>query len=295
MATVLALVQAACGHIGITPIPSSIVSTTDPVQIQLRNLLYSTTRHLRSHKIWPQCKRTYSFTTTDDRVKYPLPRDFYSFMPATQYNQTQDRRLNGPVSDAQMNAALYGLATGSVSEMAYRIFGMDGNPATSGGQFNIDPDPGSTTQTLSFDYISKTMFLPKHWIASTAYVSGVYVNASGNVYLNDTNGTSAATPPTAQTDNVTDGTTRWDYQSDPYEGIILDTDLCLFDDDIVINGVIWRYNEIKGYEYAKIFQEYTQMINNAQARWQGSFVGRMDMPAGLSRPRYTTPAGGWSF
>lgn len=55
-------------------------------------------------------------------------------------------------------------------------------------------------------------FVP--WTGTTAYIIGDKVTNSGNIYVADTNGTSAASPgPTGVGTNIVDGTARWDYVS----------------------------------------------------------------------------------
>ena len=51
------------------------------------------------------------------------------------------------------------------------------------------------------------------WVASTAYVVGDLVQNGGNVYVCDTAGTSASSGgPSGTGANITDGSTRWDYE-----------------------------------------------------------------------------------
>lgn len=281
------LIQTAAYRIGI-PAPATYGANS-----RLLYLLYGVAEELRSLKTWPQQKRTYSFTTTASRASYPVPADFYATLEDTGFNQTQHWRLVGPVSDGDWNYYLYGPGSGIIS-FRTRIFGPDANQNTLGGQMQLNPTP-SDTQTVSYEYLSKNLFMPKNWAPSTAYTSGTYVNANGNIYLCDTNGTShASTPPSGQTQNITDNTTRWDYVSTPYETVLASTDLMLFDDDLMLNGLIYRYLEARGFDYSKYEELFRRGIDSAQARWAGSFSGSLSGPEINRRYGPSTP-GGWTF
>lgn len=289
--TILADIQSFCYRIGLTP-PSSLFGSTDPGTLQLIHIFYSVCESLRQARCWPQQKRTHTFETESGRTKYPLPQDFYACTESTQWNEDQDRQLNGPVSDADFTYRLYGISS-SGSDFTWRIFGPDINPNTSGGQFQIEPTPGSTAETITFEYLTKNLFLPKNWLPSTAYTSGVYVNANGNIYLCDTNGTSSSTPPSATTSNIVDGTTRWDYVSTAYETILADTDINLFDSDLVKLGIRAKFLEEKGEDFNPAADEYASKVSQAQARWHGSFVGSMIRKN--RGPSYSVPYRNWSL
>lgn len=291
--TVLALVQAAMADLW-AEVPTSIVSATNVTQIQLRNLLYSETRHLRNRRCFPSQKRTYSFSTSSGVNSYQLPRDFYAAILDTQYNDDEQQRLIGPLSDGEFAYLTKGIGS-STQNFSYRIFGPDNNPNSAGGQFRIDPTGPTSAVDLSFEYITSSMFKPKNWLPTTAYTSGVYVNANGNNYLCDTNGTSGSTAPATQTNNIADGTTQWDYVSDAYENIVLDTDLCLFDDDIVIAGFKWRYLRAQRRDYERELLEYKALLEKAETRFNGPFRGSFTRLSGAPTTWYENGYVGWRF
>lgn len=264
--TVLEALVAAADEVGTSP-PSAYTSDS-----QLLNLLYATCRDLRRSRAFPQQKRTHEITFTASREQYYLPQDFYAGLLATQYNQSDNWQLIGPLSDGEYNYRLYGPGVSSTRD-AYRIFGPDANTNGAGGQFWINPLPAST-DTISFEYVSASLFLPPNWAPSTAYVANQYVNANGNNYLCDTNGNSGATAPTGQTADISDGTTQWDYVATAYEKARSDNDLLLFDDDVVITGIRMRWYKAKRKldQFAAEQQEYLSMINTARARWTGNYI-----------------------
>lgn len=273
--------------------PSTLVSLTDPADLQVLTTLYSVSRDLRSRLCWPQQKKTYSFDLTAGRTKYPHPEDFYSPCFGSQFDRDRQERLNGPQTDLQWNERLYGFASGQ-ADIAFRIFGPDSNPNTGGGQFQVDPSPAGG-ETIGFDYISKNLFIPKNWTPSTAYTSGTYVNSSGNIYLCDTNGNSSTTPVSATTANITDGTTQWDYVSAAYETVLADTDLSLWDDEIMILGLKSKWFGSKGLDDAGATITYERKIAQARGRMEGAYIGSLNGGRNNSRRYGPSTAGGWSL
>lgn len=69
-------------------------------------------------------------------------------------------------------------------------------------------------QMLSAPGANRTLLLPQPtaWAPTTAYVIGDVRKNGGNIYVCDTNGTSAGSGgPTGTGSNIVDGTTRWDF------------------------------------------------------------------------------------
>jgi hypothetical protein len=297
--TVQQLVEQAMASLGASAIPSSIVANASDAN-QMRAFILDESRYLRSQKFFPQCKRLYTFTLENNRTLYPLPQDFYCPINNTLWDDTNQWPLWGPLSDQEFRE-LQVLQYGSAPAYAFRIIGPDGNPETIGGQFEIFPTPVTgSLSTLSFQYISKGLFQPKYWQPSTAYTSGTYVSSSGNVYLCDTNGTSGTTPISGTTANIVDGTTRWDYQIAPYESIVATTDMSIFDDDVMISGIKWRYSQSKNLPVGDYNPNtgipvlHEKLVANAVARWNGDKT--ISLTTG-NRRRWgaMTTQGGWNL
>lgn len=152
---VLEVLTAAANELGI-PAPAAYGSDT-----QLLNLLYAVSRMLRNTKVFTEQKRTFTISTAASTSTYALPADFYSPILLTHYDQTRKWSMIGPVSDADFNFKLYGPgATSSV--YTYRIFGPNIQQYSSAKMLEIDPTP-SAIDTLSFDYITMSMFYPSGW------------------------------------------------------------------------------------------------------------------------------------
>jgi hypothetical protein len=290
MKTALSIIQAARRRMSLSA-PTTLVSVTDPDELQMIQLFYAVCEELRQARCWPQLKRYHSFATVDTVASYALPQDFYAPLLKTHHNESEDNRLLGPASDAlYRNMTVLG---DSSINYTYRIWGRDENTASSGGQMELLPTP-SSVKTISFEYISRSFLLPKNWAAATAYTVGTYVNANGNIYLCDTDGTShAATAPSGRTQNIDDGTTRWDYVAAAYETILADTDLCVFDDDLVKLGLRAKWIEEKGGDYTAAKDEFQTRLDQAVARYRGSYVGSMGQRRG--GPLYTVPNRTWSI
>lgn len=275
------------------PLPNggsfTLVNPTDQASLQIRQLIYDVCQELRSHCCFTQQKRSYSFETTASRYQYPLPQDFWSLNLLTMWNDDQELRLVGPVPDGQWT---YLKQRGqSYSEFAVRFWGGDSNPNTGGGQIELDPVP-EDGQDISFEYFTSSLFLPVHWAPSTAYTSGVHVSVSNNIYLCDTNGTSGSTPPSTKTNNIDDGTTRWDYEPEPYLSIAVDTDKPIFDPELVKFGIRAGWKEEKGEDRELARAEFEARIRKAKSRFHGPVIGSF---AGEKAPRrrYEVPYRNW--
>lgn len=297
MTTVLGLIQNACYEIGI-PAPSTVYASTDPVDLQLKTFLYAESRFMRRMRQFPQQKKLFTFATSASRAKYPLPDDFYAMSGDTVYDQTNDLPMYGPVNDSQWQERKYRtIRTGP--PYGYRLWGPDSNVAAGvGGQIELLEVP-SGVNTLSFEYISKNLFLPPNWTASEASITASpaeYRNANGIIYKCTaiTTGTCSATAPSHTTGAAVDGGVTWTVFTAPYETIIVDEDLSLFDDDIIIHGIKWRYKQAKGQDYQGDQLAHKALIDQIRTRWTGSFVGggARDRRRG---PRYWVPYTNWGI
>jgi len=290
MKTALSIIQAVRYKMNLSA-PSTLITLTDPDELQMLHTLYTICEELRAARCWPQLKRKHSFSTVDTQASYQLAPDFYSPLLATHYNETDDGRLIGPESDETFsNMTVMGDSTINYS---YRIFGRDENSASAAGQLVLLPTP-SAVQTVSYEYLTRSFFLPQNWTASTSYGANAYVNASGNIYQKPTGtATSGTVVPSHTTGAVTDGTITWTYISAPYETIIADTDLVVFDDDLIKLGLRAEWNEDHSGEGQIARQRYEERINQAVARYKGPYRGNMCGKAPSSR--YTTQYKSWSL
>jgi len=290
MKTALGIVQSYRRRVNLD-VPSALAVNTDPDELQLREVLYAVCEELRQEKVWPQQKKVYEFDTVDTVGSYQMPKDFYAPLARTQFNTDENNLLIGPVSDSDMSMITYGRCPNS-RNFTYTIFGPDENPSSAGGQFYVTPTPSSVV-SLTYKYISRNLFIPQNWVSGTAYTTASYVNANGNIYKCATNIASATTIPSGTGTGIVDGAGTWDYYDEPYEAILADTDLCLFDDDLVKLGLRAKLREDKGADFEAAEREFRSKITQAAARYKGSHFGSFG--TNQIGPRYWVPYGNWSI
>jgi len=293
---VLALVSAFCYEVNL-PAPTTLIGTiTSPADLQILNLLYSVSRDLRQDRPWPQQKAFHTFTCQAGRTKYPLPQNFYAASLGTQYDTGRRWELSGPISDTEFAYRTYGIYT-SQNRIAYRIFGPDSNPNTAGGQFNISPAPVGG-EILTYEYLTSNLFFPKNWEPSESGITTIsFRNANGNIYDCSaiTTGITGTTPPSHTSGGAVDGGVTWQFLSTPYETITANSDISLWDDDIIILGLIARWYQMKGLDHASIASEYASKFDSAKNRFNGSFRGSFSR-VGSNVGRYTpSTVGGWAL
>lgn len=290
MKTVLSIVQQSLRRMNV-PAPSSLYGTTDQGNLQLISIMYEVLEELRQSGVFPQQKRTYPFSTTSGLASYPLPLDFYSLLPGTQWNQDEDRPLIGPVEDSLFTLYTQGTAS-STTNFTGRIFGPDENPNSDGGQFQVNPTP-SATVNLYFEYVSRNTLMPKNWAPSTVFAAGAYCNSNGNIYQTTAGGTTSTDPPTGTTTHDDGGVTDWAFFRGPYETLTADTDLAIFDYDLISLGFRSKYMEEHGGDFQMASAEYHTKIERARTRYYGIRKGSFSRRK--SRRRYVVPTTGWSL
>lgn len=289
MTTVLELVQDALTDIGFTA-PSSLLST-NPDSVQLNSILRNQSRHLRNQRVIPTLKHKHSFVTELNRTKYPLPKDFFATIGNTHRDQTNRLELIGPLSDEQFNLWLYQFETNG-APYGYRIFGVDGNPTTDGGQFELIPAPPADL-TLSYEYISKNLFTPPYFNIGEVVAINDYRSANGNIYKATSAGTTGSDIPDHITGTESDGTVNWAFINDLYESPLTNNDLSVFDDDIMILGIQWRFLKSKNQDYSTELAEHNALKEKAVTRWTGSFRSSFD--GNHRRVSFNIPRGNWSI
>ncbi len=296
--TVLSITQEALQQLN-TNFHASLLSATDPRQLQMRALLYAQSRFLRNEALWPQQKRTGTLSIASGRAFYPLPVDFHAFVFDAQYNSGAKMKLRRLQGDYEFSNELYAWPTG-VEPAAIRIFGADGNlaAATGGGQLQVSPTP-TASGTYTFEYYTKNLFYPPYWTAGeTGIALNVYRFSNGNIYKCTTAGTGicASTPPSGTTTFAeAAGGPTWTYQNIAYETVLSDNDQSLWNDAVMVAGVKWRYLESKGQSFAAAKADHDRALQKDFSRFQlasvGSFSRQNKNPVRPGGDRY----GGFSF
>lgn len=227
---------------------------------------------------WPQLKRGYTFTTLTDERNYQLPGDFYRLLESSQWDTTNKWPLRGPISDYNFNVREFAVVS-LQTRKAFRVIGPTSYlfstapySQRSAGYFQIDPAGQNDTDELFLGYLSCNWVWPKDWVANTAYSVGNIRSGNGNYYICTTSGTSGTTRPSVTTGTETDGTVVWTVYHEPYlvsssNTNLSDDDLCLFDDDVMIEGMRWAYLQSKKLDYSQERADWEQMVKSSMARF----------------------------
>ncbi len=305
MGTILQTIQSFCYRIN-QPAPPAIVGVDSPAERQYLELFRSVGDNLRNRSYsWPQLKRGYTFTTVTNQSRYELPGDFYRLLRATEWDTTNQRSMMGPVSDHRFTANQYSILDTQTQKM-FRIVGptahlISTSPWTkrSSGVFEIEQPGANNTDELFFGYLSCNWIWPKDWVTNTAYAAGAIVSGNGYVYRTAAGGTSGATRPTHTTGSASDGTVTWAVYAEPYEckpsnSLLSDDDICLFDEDLMIEGLRWAYLQAKKLDYQQERQDWENMVKGAAARFEGPISVNMIDSFSEQDAWVTIPAGSWN-
>lgn len=256
---------------------------------------------------WPQLKRVYTFTTSTGVQNYQLPGDFYRMLDSSQWDTTNQFQVIGPVSDAFYASRSYA-AVNVATQRIFHIVGPTGyltaiSPYVqrSAGTFQIDPVAPNSTDILAFGYLTCNWVQPIDWATATAYVIGDIRSVNGYIYYCIGNGTSGASRPNTGTLGTTiiDGSATWRVYTEPYpcsadNSKLTDNDFILFDDDVMIEGIYWRWKQLMGQD----FQEAKMAWEDDLAMMSGRFKGvtRIDMSDSYDSMNEfpNLPLGGWS-
>ena len=305
MSTLKEIIRNFCHRVNIPP-PTTIVGSSSPAENQYLSLFKFIGDNLRNRPYqWPQLKRGYYFNTVSGVRQYQLPGDFYRILDSSQWDVGNQWPMRGPISD--YNFAVREFAVVSLqTRKAFRLIGPTQYLYStapymqrSQGWFEIDPPGDTASDQLFLGYVSCNWLWPKSWIATTAYVLGDVVSGNGYVYICTTAGTSGTTRPSVPTGTVVDGTVTWTVYIEPFDASaentkLSDNDICLFDDDLMIEGMRWAYLRAKGLDYQQERSDWEQQLKSAFARFNGPVRINMADEFGDYFDWPNVPAGSWS-
>ena len=280
MATIKEILDSFCYRLNI-PAQSTYVGNTAPAARQYISLFQFIGDNLRNRPDnWPQLKRGYTFLTETNARRYELPGDFYRLLESTQWDVTNLWPMRGPISDYNYTVREFAVVS-LQTRKAYRLIGPTGylfntSPYSqrSAGSFEIDPPGQNNTDECFLGYISCNWIWPRSWVATTAYSLGDIRAGDGYVYRVTTAGTSGTTRPSVATGSVVDGTVTWKVYTEPYlaystNTALNDDDICLFDDDLMIEGMRWAWFRAKKQGYEQERADWDQQVKGAVARFNG--------------------------
>lgn len=158
--TALSIVQNACGEMAL-PIPSVLFSSTNDLDIQLRNILNREVKELARRAEWTKLQTETTFTTVAQAVQTSaVPSDFDYYINDTMYNRTTNRKVIGPLSVAEWQREKAGPIYSSVHD-AFRF---------RGGDIIITPNP-TAGETVAYEYITNLICTDSGATGQTEYAA----------------------------------------------------------------------------------------------------------------------------
>lgn len=304
--TIKEILQNFCYRVN-NPAPTAFVGVSSPAERQYLSLFQFIGDELRNRPMaWPQLKRTYTFNTQTDVTRYQLPGDFYRILDSSQWDVTNQWPLRGPISDANMNLRQFAVVS-LQTRKAFRLIGPNNylystSPYSqvSQGWFEIDPAGANNTDELFLGYISCNWIWPRNWVASTVYAAATIRSGVGYVYRTAAGGTSGATRPTGTAASVSDGgITDWAVYREPYlcnaaNTNLNDDDICLFDEDIMIEGMRWAYKRAKGLDYQQERADWESQVKSGYSRFQAPRRINLSDEQYFDEEWPYSPPGSWS-
>lgn len=220
-------------------VDSTVITSTETTTKQIRTMVQRVNREMGEKYAWPILFASGSFTTVAGQASYSLPAAFSFYHYNTFWNQSTRWRVLGPMTEQEYADIIgYGLTT-----TVYQRFQIRG---LNNSQIFISPTPDVNGQIIIFEYIAERYARPATWVTGTIYAAGAYTFYNGNYYSTVAGGTSGATPPTHTTGSASDGGVTWDYYSGTYPEFLADTDLSVFTEKTLEQGVMERFGEIHG-------------------------------------------------
>lgn len=126
-------------------VPSTIVGNSDGTAVRCLALANRAGRAIGLDHAWQALLTSHTFNTSNGTADYALPTPFHRFANLTQWDQTNNEVLRGPVSPSEWNVLTQSaVVVGSPLCSYFRI---------AGNLFSITPTPTST-RTIGYDYYS---------------------------------------------------------------------------------------------------------------------------------------------
>jgi len=254
-------------------VESNILTSTEPTTKQLLAIANRMNREIFEAYPWPKCFASGSITLAAGTATYALPAAFSWYHYETFWNQSTRWRVLGPMS-AQEYAEIRGFGLNTTVYQRFQIRGISNN------QLMISPTPGANYNgdIIIFEYIADRSVRPKVWTTATTFAADSYCFYNGNYYQTTAGGTTGATAPTHTSGSVSDGGVTWTYYDGIYDRFLAETDVSLFNEKLVEQGVLERFAEIHGLQ--SIRPRFDQQLHEEFSRDQ---VGKTVYAGGTVR------------
>lgn len=237
LATIVSNVAAECGY----TVEANVIASTEVTTKQLLAMCQRVNRDIFEAYPWPKCYATSSITVVGGQNTYDLPAAFSWYQYETFWNQSTRWRVLGPMTEAEYAESIgFGLNT-----TVYQRFQIRGN---SNSQLLISPTPGANQNgnILIFEYIADRSIRPQTWASGVIYAANSYTFYNGNYYFTTAGGTTGVTPPTHTSGSVSDGGVTWDYYNGAYNTFLANTDVSIFNEKLVEQGVKEEFAAMHG-------------------------------------------------
>lgn len=269
--TLLAVANDTADAIGVQR-PSELYGSSRPDDRRWLQLLYEAGEWIRDNFDYPTLKQKYSFATVSGQKFYPLPGNFWRLLQDTQFDDTNQWALLGPVSDGHIATRDKGIVDSDI-QLSYRIVGAAFDAAgedsfdVSGGYIELSTTP-TDVRTLSIEYIQANWFYPLQWVTATAYTSGNLRSANRNIYKCTANVDSSDTRPSGETS--ADGTSgTWQLWRGLYNETTADTDYPIVDPHTLKFSLRAAWCRSKGLDATTYEQRAVNSALNSKGRFQG--------------------------
>lgn len=237
IATVITNVANEAGY----TVESNILTSNEVTTKQLLAIANRINRDIFEAYPWPKCYASGSITLASGTATYALPAAFSTYHYETFWNSSTRWRVLGPMSE-QEYADIRGFGLNPTVYQRFQIRGITND------QLLISPTPGAQNNgdIIIFEYIADRSVRPRTWTASTLYNADTYTFYNGNYYTTTAGGTTGSTAPTHTSGTVSDGAVDWTYYSGAYNTFRADTDLSIFSEKLLEQGILERFAEIHG-------------------------------------------------
>lgn len=269
IATVITNVANEAGY----TVESNILTSNETTTKQLVAIANRINRDIFEAYPWPKCYASGSITLATNTASYALPAAFSWSQYETFWNSSTRWRILGPMSE-QDYADIRGFGLNPTIYQRYQIRGITST------ELLISPTPTSANNgdVIIFEYIADRSVRPKTWTASTSFDANAYCFYNGNYYQTASAGTSGSTPPTHTSGSASDGGITWDYYNGPYSTFLADTDVSIFNEKLLEQGILERFAEIHGLD--SIRPRFEMQLHEEFSRDQ---VGKVIYAGGQTR------------
>jgi hypothetical protein len=222
-------------------VESNVVASTEMTTKQLRTICNRINREMSDAYMWPQMFASGAITLVSGQAMYALPAAFSHGHYETFWNSSTRWRILGPMSE-QEYAEIRGFGLNTTVYQRFQIRGI------SNDQLLISPTPSAINagNVVIFEYVADRSVRPATWASAVTFTASAFTFYNGNYYQTAAGGTSGATPPTHTSGSASDGGVTWTYYSGPYNEFVANTDVTIFNEKTLEQGVLERFAEIHG-------------------------------------------------